>query len=129
MSLSTQTNPIKIMKMEVTTDIAIKHLRSDIVEALGHDGVDAIINHYDSQDPNMEFDPSIFADFDKYDDLEAAIEKIYPEAHREILDEYNGEISWHEAHESFLEYFQNRGRVAILLDDEDIFGEVLISQR
>ena len=129
MPLSTQTNPIKIMKIEVTTDIAIKHLRSDIVEALGYNGVDAIINHYDSQDPNMEFDPSIFADFDKYEDLEAAIEKIYPDAHREILDEYNGEISWHEAHESFLEYFQKLGRVAILLDDEDIFGEVLISQR
>lgn len=117
------------MKIEVTTDIAIEHLRSDIVEALGYDGIDAIINYYDNQDPNMIFDPSIFADFDKYDDLEAAIKKIYPEAYQEILDEFDGDISWNEAHETFLEYFQERGRVAILLDEDDIYGEVLISQR
>ena len=120
------------MKIEVTTDIAIKHLRSDIVDALGYSAIDAIINHYDNQDPNMIFDPSIFAEFDKYDDLEAAIKKIYPEAHREILqkmiDEFDGEISWNDAHEAFLEYFQEHGRVAILLDDDDIYGEVLISQ-
>lgn len=117
------------MKIEVTTDIAIERLRSDIVDALGYDGIDAIINYYDNQDPNMIFDPSIFADFDKYDDLEAAIKKIYPDAHREILDKNNGDISWHEAHETFLEYFQERGRVAILLEEDDIYGEVLISQR
>ena len=128
MSLSQQTNPIN-MKIEVTTDIAIEHLRSDIVEALGYDGVDAIINYYDAQDADMAFDPSLFADFDKYEDLESAMTKIYPDAHREIIESYNGDIFWHEAHERFLEYFRDRGRIAILLDDEDIFGEVLISQR
>lgn len=128
MSLSQQTNPIN-MKIEVTTDIAIEHLRSDIVESLGYNGIDAIINYYDAQDADMVFDPSLFADFDKYEDLESAMTKIYPDAHHEIIESYNGDIIWNKAHERFLDYFRNRGRIAILLDEDDIFGEVLISQR
>ena len=126
------------MKIDVTTDIVAERLRPEVVEALGNNGIEAIINYYNTKDPNMNFEPSLFENFNLYLDLEAAMMEIYPEAVQGIIDEFTTryglypdeiDIDWEESHESFLAYFVNHGRTVILLDEYDIFNGVLISKQ
>jgi uncharacterized protein YheU (UPF0270 family) len=126
------------MKIDVTTDIVAKRLRPDVVEALGNNGIEAIINYYNTKDPNMKFEPSLFENFNFYIDLEAAMMEIYPEAVQGIIDNFTTrygsyydeiDIDWEESHESFLRYFLDHGRTVILLDEYDIFNGVLISKQ
>ena len=126
------------MKIDVTTDIVAERLRPEVVEALGNNGIEAIINYYNTKDPNMNFEPSLFENFNLYLDLEAAMMEIYPEAVQGIIDEFTTrhgsyphdiDIDWEESHESFLAYFVDHGRTVILLDEYDIFNGVLISKQ
>ena len=126
------------MKIDVTADIIVKHLRPEVVEALGNNGIEAIINYYNTKDPDMELEPSLFEKFKFYVDLEAAMIEIYPEAVQGIIDKFTTrygsyldeiDIDWEESHESFLAYFLDHGRTVILLDEYDIFNGVLISKQ
>jgi hypothetical protein len=123
------------MKNDVTSDIVAKRLRPEVVEALGNDGIEAIINYYNTKNPNMNFKPSLFENFNLYMDLEDAMMEIYPEAVQGIIDKfttrygYEIDIDWEESYESFLAYFIDHGRTVILLDEYDIFNGVLISKQ
>lgn len=63
-----------MIKLEVTPYIAVKILRSDIVENLQYDGIAAIIEHYDSIGEDFDFDQSLFWSFHRYESARAALE-------------------------------------------------------
>lgn len=61
------------MIIEVTTYIAEKILRDDILANLGHDGVEAIIEWNDSIDESIEFDQSLFWIWHRYSSATEAV--------------------------------------------------------
>lgn len=61
------------MIIDVTTYIAEKILRDDILANLGHDGVEAVIDWYDSINEKTEFDQSLFWCWHRYS---SAIEAV-----------------------------------------------------
>ena len=123
------------MFIEVTAEMAYKRLRSDIAHHLGYDGVNAILDYYDSNNTEGEtiiFDDHLFSIFEKYDDLEHVMKVKFPVYHKMIIDKHvedNGDIKWLEVHETFLDYLRTAGYTVLFMDrDEDIFGEIVIAK-
>ena len=62
------------MLVEVTSEMAYKMIRKDILDHLGYDGVDAILSHYNEENPEMIFDENLFSTWTKYSDALKACE-------------------------------------------------------
>lgn len=61
------------MIIDVTTYVAEKILRSDIVSNLSHDGIEAVIEWYDSMDEETRFDQSLFWVWHRYSSAVEAV--------------------------------------------------------
>ena len=68
--------------LTITTNVAIKLLRDDIVENLGWKGVDAIIDYYEDQGEELEFDQAVFSEWTRYDSAEEACRDKHIEVDR-----------------------------------------------
>lgn len=62
-----------MIKLELTPYLAVKILRSDIVEGLQHDGIAAVIEYYDNIGEDIDFDQSLFWCFHRYESALAAV--------------------------------------------------------
>lgn len=82
-----------MIKLEVTPYIAVKILRSDIVENLQYDGIAAIIEHYDSIGEDFDFDQSLFWSFHRYESARAALEDYDSNVVKEIINDLKDEDS------------------------------------
>lgn len=129
------------MYIEVTTNLAMKTLRKDIVEHLEEDGVAAILAHYNREELStgepVMFDESLFNTWTRYADLEDALNKIDKCILEDIFakhpDTEDG-VDWVGIHEDILAHFKKLGKTVIFVncdvddaDDYDIFDNVIIS--
>lgn len=55
------------MKLTADTYTVCKFLREDILNNLQYDGVSEVISYYDEIDENMDYDPSLFWIWNRYD--------------------------------------------------------------
>lgn len=62
-----------MIKLELTPYLAVKILRSDIVEGLQYDGIAAVIEYYDNIGEDIDFDQSLFWCFHRYESALAAV--------------------------------------------------------
>lgn len=75
--------------IELDTNMAMKLVREDLVKSLGWDGIDAIIDFYNEQDENVEFDNALFWEWSRYDSAKEACEDKSIEVDKE---DYYGEL-------------------------------------
>jgi hypothetical protein len=61
------------MKIEVTTEMVMSILRSDLKRYLGYEGVDAILDAYNDYIPDAEYDESLFYNWEVYEDENEAV--------------------------------------------------------
>ena len=61
------------MKLTADTYTVCKFLREDILNNLQYDGVSEVISYYDEIDENMDYDPSLFWIWNRYDSALAAL--------------------------------------------------------
>lgn len=80
------------MIIDVTTYIAEKILRDDIFANLGHDGVEAIIDWYDSMDENTRFDQSLFWCWHRYSSALEAVNDFDSSVVTDIVNDLKEEL-------------------------------------
>ena len=73
--------------LTLDTHLAEKILRSDIVQNLGYEGIERIIEHYDEFAHDIEFDQSLFWIWTRYENAIAAVMDFDSNAVAEIVDE------------------------------------------
>lgn len=75
------------IKIEVNTSMAFDYLlRDDIVKNLGWEGIEAIIEHYNELCGDVEYDPSLFWEWCRYDSAKEACEDLGIEVDKEDFD-------------------------------------------
>ena len=82
--------------IEVDTHLACKILRSDIVSNLSYDGIEAVIDYYNSIGEDISFDQSLFWVFHRYENAVAAVndhdDSIVLDIVNDLKDENDGSI-------------------------------------
>lgn len=72
--------------IKLTTSLAMDQVRSDLTKNLGWDGVEAIIDFYNEQDEDVEFDNSLFWEWTRYDSAKDACSDLKIEVDNEDFD-------------------------------------------
>lgn len=80
------------IKIELDTHLAVKILRDDIVNNLGYEGIDAIIEWYDEIGGDIAFDPSLFWCWSRYSDAAAALKDIDRAAFDEVYEDFKADM-------------------------------------
>ena len=80
------------MIIDVTTYIAEKILRHDILTNLGHDGVEAVIDWYDSINEKTEFDQSLFWIWHRYSSAIEAVNDFDSSVVEEIVNDLKEDL-------------------------------------
>lgn len=80
------------MIIDVTTYIAEKILRDDILANLGHDGVEAVIDWYDSINEKTEFDQSLFWCWHRYSSAIEAVNDFDSSVVTDIVNDLKEEL-------------------------------------
>lgn len=80
------------IKIELDTYLAAKILRDDIVENLGHEGIEAVIEHYDSLGEDIDFDQSLFWCWTRYSDAIEALKDINASAYDEVYEDFKADM-------------------------------------
>ncbi|MBQ7820559.1 MAG: hypothetical protein IJ341_12795 [Bacteroidales bacterium] len=75
------------MTIDVTTYIAERLLRNDILANLSHDGVEAIIDWYNSINENIKFDQSLFWCWHRYSSALEAVNDFDSSVVKEIVND------------------------------------------
>lgn len=110
--------------LKVTPYVAEKILRDDIVKELGRDGIEAIIDWYDSIDDGIPFDQSDFYVWSRYKNIQAALSD-YDENYLNDLKK-TFEDDEDSLNEECCTYFEDQTNVLYLTPDGGA-GEVLIN--
>ncbi|MBR2506552.1 MAG: hypothetical protein IKB70_06485 [Bacilli bacterium] len=113
--------------LELDVYLAEKILRSDIVANLQYDGIQAVINWYDSIGVDYDFDQSLFWVWHRYDSALAAVMDRDPNEVDSIVSDLKEEnpdekISQEDVEEKCLSYL-NKNTSVIELDD----GSVIVN--
>jgi hypothetical protein len=80
------------IKLELDTYLAEKILRSDIVMNLGYEGISAIIDWYNDFDEDVEFDPSLFWVWTRYESALAAVTDHDSSVVEEIVEDLKADL-------------------------------------
>lgn len=80
------------MTIDVTTYIAEQILRDDILTNLNHDGVEAVIDWYDSIDENIKFDQSLFWVWNRYSSALEAVNDFDSSTVEEIVNDIKEDL-------------------------------------
>lgn len=80
------------MIINVTTYIAEQILRDDILTNLGHDGIEAVIDWYDSIDENTKFDQSLFWIWHRYSSALEAVNDFDSSVVTDIVNDLKEEL-------------------------------------
>lgn len=74
------------IKIELNTNLAMQFVREDLVENLGWDGLDVLIDFYNEEEDDIEFDNALFWVWHRYDSARAACEDRGIEVDKEDFD-------------------------------------------
>lgn len=80
------------MTIDVTTYIAEKILRNDILVNLSHDGIEAVIDWYDSINEDIKFDQSLFWCWHRYSSALEAVSDFDSSAVEEIVNDLKEDL-------------------------------------
>lgn len=80
------------IKIELDANLAVKILRDDIVNNLGYEGIDAIIDWQDEIGGDIAFDPFLFWRWSRYSDAAAALKDIDHAAFDEVYEDFKADI-------------------------------------
>lgn len=111
------------IKLTLDTYLAEKILRRDIVENLGFDGIERIIEHYDDYDSDIEFDQSLFWIWTRYESATAAVMDHNSDVVAEIIEELKEggeEINESTVDEKCIEWLEDQTAIIPLANGEII---------
>lgn len=80
------------IKIELDTYLASKILRDDIVENLGYEGIDTIIDWHDEMGDEIDFDQSLFWCWSRYDNAIEALKDIDHNAFDEVYEDFKADL-------------------------------------
>ena len=109
------------IKIEVTTSLAMQFVREDLIKNLGWDGLDVLIDYYNEEEEDIEFDNALFWVWHRYNSAKEACEDLGIEIDNEGFD---GEpISEEELEETCLDELERNTKVFVLDD-----GSVVVNK-
>ena len=111
--------------LTLDTYLAEKILRSDIVQNLGYEGIERVIEWYEDLGNDVEFDQSLFWVWSRYDNAIAAVMDFDSDAVAEIVDELKEdgeEVDEDAVDEKCIEWLEERTSIIPLPN-----GEVIVN--
>ena len=111
------------IRIELDTYLAEKILRKDIVQNLGYEGIERIIDWYRDLGNDLEFDQSLFWVWSRYDNAIAAVMDFDSDAVAEMVNELkedDEEVDENAVDEKCIEWLEERTSIIPLPNGEVI---------